>query len=969
MTKIKIYVLLSVLIILAQSAHGFQLPTYFSTELARYSNISTTSTCTDGGPENCNTTCPTRTSFPSFTKPIKSIFSKCTVYNGSPPTHSDIGNGGIEFNSSTTNCPLHEEYYKETNQHFTITMWVKVSTSTNVLSIGSGLNLKYDRNAFVLNTSKRTVSPGWYFITLRFNGKLSWFLNGQLVADGLSFTASTSYSVKLGPGQVLTSSLILVDVRWYSDVITDREIEYLNKGLDDNDFCRCPPTHPKVVKDILPVKNMKCTDGSSEVLRLGENAHNPEYMADANATTKWVSGTVNEVNITLTLKTQFQIKRLSLIGIAKPPASLNAILLLNNAEVQAIRLTVTGGKVSYDFEEGSITSRTQYQKFIANKVIVQAKFSTNDYLTVSELTLEARCSCYGNDNACRIVKDGYTCSCLSSSNTNGTHCHACGTGYFRSAEQFVCNNPCGCNMTGSIDTQCLEVDGQCTCHSNIEGKQCSVCKHNTVNFSDSGCTACQCNPDGITSCSDDLTCNCKQNVDITSGKCDKCLPNYYNISSPSGCAACECDPSGTRLTEPYCESGKGNCDCRANVEGKTCKTCKDEYYGLSGNKTDGCDACECNIVGSDSFICDKDTGQCPCFGESNHTQINNRQCIPTALKLEPLFGPKAGSTLLTLTGTLLGTNADVKLTIGGEEQTVVDRNLTSIVFRTKESTEIENKPIRLVWSYGSHTYSDNNFDNTTQMFEYKNNPQMIVPTLNLRTFASGGCIIQVGGDNLDSVPYPKLRLYLDGGKEIQSPCVATKKTLKCPTPTIDIDDKDRNVSYGFWLDGLMLYENVTDRQGSELEVVKDPSIYTNMSETFRNTFDNIFKVKGERLNDACRDSDDVSITLGHKICAILTRHDNVIKCDPGESFPGTARSVKVKVKIGNTTVVWGTLKINSFWTNTEFICIAIGAGVFLIIIVFFGCIIKCRRKGNSYSPDDSIPLEMGESFPFQRLVK
>jgi hypothetical protein len=36
-------------------------------------------------------------------------------------------------------------------------------------------------------------------------------------------------------------------------------------------------------------------------------------------------------------------------------------------------------------------------------------------------------------------------------------------------------------------------------------------------------------------------------------------------------------------------------------------------------------------------------------------------------------------------------------------------------------------------------------------------------------FISGGCIIQVDdGSNLDSVPYPKLRVYLDGGKEIQS---------------------------------------------------------------------------------------------------------------------------------------------------------------------------------------------------------
>ncbi|XP_060577177.1 ephrin type-A receptor 3-like [Ruditapes philippinarum] len=163
--------------------------------------------------------------------------------------------------------------------------------------------------------------------------------------------------------------------------------------------------------------------------------------------------------------------------------------------------------------------------------------------------------------------------------------------------------------------------------------------------------------------------------------------------------------------------------------------------------------------------------------------------------------------------------------------------------------------------------------------------------------------------------------------------MATKKTLKCPTPTIDIDDKDRNVSYGFWLDGFMANKNVTDSLGSVLE--------------------------GERLNDACHDS-DVSITLGDKNCAILSRHDDVITCDPGESFPGTARSVTVKVKIGNIEVVWGTLKINSFWTNTEFIYIAVGAGVFLIIIIaFIVCVIKCRRKDNSDSPGDSIPLEIG----------
>ncbi|XP_053406726.1 tyrosine-protein kinase TXK-like isoform X2 [Mercenaria mercenaria] len=114
------------------------------------------------------------------------------------------------------------------------------------------------------------------------------------------------------------------------------------------------------------------------------------------------------------------------------------------------------------------------------------------------------------------------------------------------------------------------------------------------------------------------------------------------------------------------------------------------------------------------------------------------------------------------------------------------------------------------------------------------------------------------------------------------------------------------------------------------------------------------------MNDACNDS-DVTITLDDKNCALLSRSNDLITCDPGETFPGTARTVQVKVKIGNKEFAWGELKINSFWTNTEFIGIAAGAGVFLIaIIVIVICIVRCRNRTQDH-PDDGIPLEITPS--------
>ena len=80
----------------------------------------------------------------------------------------------------------------------------------------------------------------------------------------------------------------------------------LNGSVNNFKF-RCPSEYPTVVKDTLPIPYMKCTNGSGEVLRLGENAYIPEYMTDDDTSTKWVSGEVPEVNITVQLKTLLQV--------------------------------------------------------------------------------------------------------------------------------------------------------------------------------------------------------------------------------------------------------------------------------------------------------------------------------------------------------------------------------------------------------------------------------------------------------------------------------------------------------------------------------------------------------------------------------------------------------------------------------------------------------------------------------------
>ena len=119
----------------------------------------------------------------------------------------------------------------------------------------------------------------------------------------------------------------------------------------------------------------------------------------------------------------------------------------------------------------------------------------------------------------------------------------------------------------------LQVGGQCYCKSNVDNttRACDRCKFNTVNITSddvSGCTACACNPDGITECMGDLSCHCKANVESRSGTCSKCRPNYYGITNTNGCLPCGCDDVGTNETEPRtCDMTTGLCTCKSNVQG------------------------------------------------------------------------------------------------------------------------------------------------------------------------------------------------------------------------------------------------------------------------------------------------------------------------------------------------------------------------------------------------------------------
>jgi hypothetical protein len=108
-------------------------------------------------------------------------------------------------------------------------------------------------------------------------------------------------------------------------------------------------------------------------------------------------------------------------------------------------------------------------------------------------------------------------------------------------------------------------------------------------------------------------CNCKENV--MGERCDTCKLGYFNFSGANlaGCQKCDCDANATQSIPPdltLCDIKSGQCQCKSEfVQGIRCNQCVDSMYNLEFGCTIQCD---CDPFGSLGPVCDQFSGQCRC---------------------------------------------------------------------------------------------------------------------------------------------------------------------------------------------------------------------------------------------------------------------------------------------------------------------------------------------------------------------
>ncbi|XP_071481442.1 laminin subunit gamma-1-like [Diadema antillarum] len=201
-----------------------------------------------------------------------------------------------------------------------------------------------------------------------------------------------------------------------------------------------------------------------------------------------------------------------------------------------------------------------------------------------------RCYCNNNIDPNAVGNcDRFTGECLKCVfNTGGPNCEYCLPGFYGNAlgvpkgEQC---QPCGCYSPGSRSFECSQDSGQCQCLPNVQGRDCSECYPGYWNIdSGRGCEACSCDNVGSTSPQCDIgtgQCPCKPGV--TGLRCDQCEYDHYDFSL-SGCTPCECNPQGSLYAN--CTS-RGICECQPGVIGDKCDSCEENFYNIAL----GCIAC------------------------------------------------------------------------------------------------------------------------------------------------------------------------------------------------------------------------------------------------------------------------------------------------------------------------------------------------------------------------------------------
>ncbi|KAL4226893.1 Plexin b2a [Mactra antiquata] len=333
---------------------------------------------------------------------------------------------------------------------------------------------------------------------------------------------------------------------------------------------------------------------------------------------------------------------------------------------------------------------------------------------------------------------------------------------------------------------------------------------------------------------------------------------------------------------------------------------------------------------------------------------------PVVTGISPKQGPVSGGTSIIISGEHMNSGSVRHVEVGGSNCVVTNANETTLECVTSQLvTNERNADIQVDFSGLKKL--------VPEQFEFVDDPDisMIEPK---NTILSGGTTITAIGTQLSFIQNPKFFVE-HGSDKIFSKCKLQHLSgwLLCKTPKLNFPGENitetspKEVHYGFKLDGVLTYKNISKALGPmlyypdpEVELYPPPG-----KDMKRVNKEQLVVLKGNfrRINPLMR---NVNITIGGSPCTSPSATDDAISCKPPNQPKEvtTEGNAMILLQIGNMRQEVGYIKYFETDDKSKPITAGIILGVVLpilaIIVLLAICVIRRHRKhepSENYIPD------------------
>nr|XP_012616556.1 hepatocyte growth factor receptor isoform X2 [Microcebus murinus] len=313
---------------------------------------------------------------------------------------------------------------------------------------------------------------------------------------------------------------------------------------------------------------------------------------------------------------------------------------------------------------------------------------------------------------------------------------------------------------------------------------------------------------------------------------------------------------------------------------------------------------------------------------------------PVITSISPSYGPKAGGTLLTLTGKYLNSGNSRHISIGGKTCTLKSVSNSILECYTPAQIISTEFPVKLKIDLANRE---------TSSFSYQEDPVVyeIHPT---KSFVSGGSTITGVGKNLNSVSVPRMVINVqEAGRNFTVACQhrSNSEIICCTTPSLqqlNLQLPLKTKAF-FMLDGILSkYFDLIYVHNPVFKPFEKPVMISMGNE-------NVLEIKGNDIDPEAVKGEVLKV--GNKSCENIHSHSEAVLCTVPNDLLKLNSELNIEWKQAVSSTVLGKVIVQPDQNFTGLIVGVVSISIILLLLLGLFLWMKKRKQIKDQFPNSS----------------